>query len=99
MFSERLFCVPCCWKTSAVLFLPILSFSGSDLHRVCAAVFVCFQSLYSFLFHFFRFIAEAKKQQEKIARDVSGQMGKPLKEAKGEVNTMIARTEALISVS
>lgn len=47
----------------------------------------------------FRFVEEFKKQKEQVAADISGQMGKPLAEARGEVNTMIARTEALIELA
>ena len=44
------------------------------------------------------FIDEFKKLKG-VAEDISCQMGKPLQEARNEINTMIARTEALIQLA
>ncbi len=40
-----------------------------------------------------------RDQQEAIARNVTLQMGKPLKEARAEVNTMLARAETMIALA
>jgi len=46
-----------------------------------------------------KFMDEFANNKEQIARDITGQMGKPLKQARGEVDTAIARTKALIELA
>jgi acyl-CoA reductase-like NAD-dependent aldehyde dehydrogenase len=40
-----------------------------------------------------------KKNAEEIARDVTLQMGKPIKESRGEVKTLLARSEYMLSIA
>jgi len=44
------------------------------------------------------FIQQLKDKQQQIATDITNQMGKPLKQAIGEVNTCISRAQALIDM-
>jgi len=46
-----------------------------------------------------RWCAEFSKQKEAIAVSVSTQMGKPLSQARGEVDTAVKRAEAIITMS
>ncbi len=46
-----------------------------------------------------RFVAEMRKRQEEIAREITLQMGKPLKQARNEVNTMIDRTNYMAEIA
>jgi acyl-CoA reductase-like NAD-dependent aldehyde dehydrogenase len=40
-----------------------------------------------------------KKNMEEVARDVTLQMGKPIKEARGEVKTLLARSERMLEIA
>jgi acyl-CoA reductase-like NAD-dependent aldehyde dehydrogenase len=40
-----------------------------------------------------------RREREEIAREVSLQMGKPIREARGEVDTMLARAEHMLSIA
>lgn len=46
-----------------------------------------------------RALAEFEKAKDRIAADVTGQMGKPLKQAHGELKTLVARGRALVEMA
>ncbi len=46
-----------------------------------------------------RFCGELDRKRDLIAREVTAQMGKPLSQAKGEVNTALARARHLMSIA
>src|SRR5205085_6921289 len=46
-----------------------------------------------------RFCRELEKKSEQIAREVTLQMGKPLAQARGEVNTALARARHMMSIA
>jgi acyl-CoA reductase-like NAD-dependent aldehyde dehydrogenase len=46
-----------------------------------------------------RFCQELEKDGERIAREVTAQMGKPLSQAKGEVRTTLARARTMMSLA
>jgi len=46
-----------------------------------------------------RFIVEIRKRQEEIARAITLQMGKPIKQARNEVNTMIDRASYMAEIA
>ncbi|MEK7729652.1 MAG: aldehyde dehydrogenase family protein [candidate division KSB1 bacterium] len=46
-----------------------------------------------------RFVAEMRKRQEEVAREITLQMGKPIKQARNEVNTMIDRANYMAEIA
>jgi len=46
-----------------------------------------------------RFCAELERKREQVAREVTAQIGKPLSQAKGEVNTTLARARQLMALA
>jgi len=46
-----------------------------------------------------QFMAEFEKNKDQVARDITGQMGKPLNQSYNEINGMYARTKALIELA
>lgn len=46
-----------------------------------------------------RFVNEMRARQEEIAREITWQMGKPIKQARNEVNTMIDRAQYMAEIA
>ena len=46
-----------------------------------------------------RFLVELKADADVVAQDISGQMGRPLHHAKGEINGVVERAEALMQMA